>query len=162
MRILAIAALATAVSLGSLGGSQTTVSAVPADAFLSWTVSPGTFADGVWTIPGTTAVTPSVEDEFGNPITEGHLVWETCSGTGQDLGTHHPAADCAQPGPVRWQPAVIVNLANPIPIHPCFCAGDQQGFRLAYRGRGSGFRSTTGEPFDLFAESNCPTRQDCP
>jgi len=28
-------------------------SAVRANAFLSWTVSPGTFANGVWTIPGT-------------------------------------------------------------------------------------------------------------
>ena len=160
MRILAIAAaVATAVCLGSVAGSQP-ISA-PADAFLSWTVSPGTFANGVWTIPGTTTLTASVVDEFGSPITEGRLVWETCSGSGADLGTHHPAADCQQPGPVRWRGDVIINLANPLPISPCLCAGDQQGFRLAYQSRGSGFRSTTGTPFDLFAESTCPRRQDC-
>jgi hypothetical protein len=157
MRILAIAALATAVPLGSVAGGQK-----PADPVLSWTVSPGTFANGVWTIPGTAMLTASVVDEFGDPITEGQLVWETCSGTGLDLGTHHPAADCQQQGPVRWRAAVIIDPANPTPISPCLCAGDQQGFRLAYRSRGSGFRSTTGAPFDLFAESNCPQQQDCP
>jgi hypothetical protein len=161
LRILAIAAVATAVCWGSVAGSQT-ISAAPADAFLSWTVSPGTFANGVWTIPGTTTLTASVVDAFGDPITEGQLVWETCTGTGLDIGTHHPAADCQQSGPVRWRAAVIIDPANPTPISPCFCAGDQQGFRLAYRSRGSGFRSTTGAPFDLFAESNCPARPDCP
>ena len=161
MRILAIAAVAIAVCLGSIAGSQTTFAA-PADAFLSWTVSPGTFANGVWTIPGTTTLTASVVDGSGHPITEGQLVWETCSGTGQDLGTHHPAADCQQSGSVRWRGNVIIDPANPTPISPCFCAGAQQGFRLVYRSRGSGFRSTTGAPFDLLAESNCPRRTDCP
>src|SRR5262245_17178966 len=104
MRILAIAAVATAGCLGSIAGSQT-ISAVPADAFLSWTVSPGTFANGVWTIPGTTTLTASVVDEFGKPITEGQLVWQDCSGSGLDLDVPHPAADCQQPGQpgVRWQ-----------------------------------------------------------
>jgi hypothetical protein len=161
MRIPSIAAVATALSLGSVAGSPT-ISAAPSDAILSWTVSPGTFADGVWTIPGTTTVTASVVDESGNPITDGQLVWETCTGTGLDLGTHHPAADCQQQSPVRWKASVIIDPANPVAIRPCFCAGDQQGFRLAYRSRGSGFRSTTGTPFDLLADSNCPMRQTCP
>jgi hypothetical protein len=100
-------------------------------------------------------------DEFGNPITEGQLVWQTCSGTGLDLGTHHPAADCQQSGSVRWRDAVIIDPTNPTPISPCLCAGVQQGFRLAYRSRGSGFRSTTGAPFDLLAAINCPTG-NCP
>lgn len=129
LRILAIAAVATAVCWGSVAGSQT-ISAAPADAFLSWTVSPGTFANGVWTIPGTTTLTASVVDAFGDPITEGQLVWETCSGTGLDIGTHHPAADCQQSGPVRWRAAVIIDPANPTAISPCFCAGDQQGSAL--------------------------------
>jgi hypothetical protein len=161
MKKLAAAALVTVVWLASSAGGQTVLAAL-ADAFLSYTVSPGTLVNSVWTIPGTTTLTASVVDEFGAPITEGQLVWETCSGTGQDLGTHHPAADCQQPGPVRWRGAVIVDPANPLPISPCLCAGDQQGFRLAYRSRGSGYRSTTAAPFDLFAESNCPTRTDCP
>jgi len=100
MRILAIVVLATAVCLGSVAESRT-ISVAPADAFLDWTVSDGTLVGDVWMIPGTTTLTASVVDEFGNPITEGQLVWETCSGSGQDLGTHHPAADCQQPGPVR-------------------------------------------------------------
>jgi len=161
MRILAIVALATAVCLGSAAESRT-ISTAPADAFLSWTVL-GTLTSvdpDIWTIPGTTTLTASVMDEFGAPITEGELVWQTCSGSGQDLGTHHPAADCQQPGPVRWRGAVIIDPANLTPINPHFCAGDQQGFRLAYHSRGSGFRSTTGDPFDLLADSNglpnCP------
>jgi hypothetical protein len=162
MRILGIAAVATALSLGSVAGSQT-VSAAPPDVVLSWTVSPGTFANGIWTIPGTTTLTASVVDEFGHPITEGELVWQTCRGTGADLGTHHSAADCQQSGSVRWRDAAIIpDPANPTPISPCLCAGDQQGFRLTYRSRGSGFRSTTGAPFDLFAESSCPMRPSCP
>jgi hypothetical protein len=160
MRILAIVVLATAVCLGSVAESRT-ISVAPADAFLDWTVSPGTLVGDVWTLPeGTTTLTASVVDEFGDPITEGQLVWETCSGSGSDLGTHHPAADCQQPGPVRWRGAVIIDLANPRPINPCFCAGVQQGFRLVYRSRRSGFRSTTGEPFDLFANMSCPS--NCP
>jgi hypothetical protein len=64
MRILAIAtAVATAVCMGSVAGRQS-ISAAPADAFISWTVSPGTFANGVWTIPGTTTLTALVVDEF--------------------------------------------------------------------------------------------------
>jgi hypothetical protein len=160
MKILAIATVAIGVCLASVAGSQT-ISATPAAAVLSWTVSPGTFQNGVWTIPGTTTLTASVVDGSGNPITEGQLVWETCSGTGQDIATHHPTVDCQQSGSVRWRPAVIIDPANPVPISPCFCAGVQQGFRLVYRSRGSGFRSTTGTPFDLLAEGNCPL-SDCP
>jgi hypothetical protein len=135
------------------------LAALPADVVLSWSVSPGTFASGVWTIPGTTTVTASVEDAFGDPITEGELIWETCSGTGNDR-THHPAADCQQKGSARWKPNVVLDPANPTPIRPCFCAGDRQGFRLVYR-RGGG-RAVAAPPFDLYAESSCPARQSCP
>src|SRR5262245_2488510 len=119
MRILAIVALATAVCLGYAAESRT-MAAAPADALLDWTVSPGTLTSidpDIWTMPGTTTLTVSVMDEFGAPITEGQLVWETCSGSGQDLGTHHPAADCQQSGPVRWRGAVIIDPANPTPIN---------------------------------------------
>jgi hypothetical protein len=157
---IAIVAVAIAACLGSIAGHQA-LSAAPPEPHLAWTVSPGTFQNGVWTIPGTTSLTASVADaDTGEAITEGLLVWETC-GTGQAPVTHHPAADCQQPGPVRWQTAVVIFPDNPTPISPCLCAGDQQGFRLAYRSRGSGYRNTTGIPFDLFAESNCPTRA-CP
>jgi hypothetical protein len=114
MKPLVIAAVISVAFMGPTVESQT-VTAAPAEAFLSWTVSPGTFA-----------------------------------------------ADCLQPGSVRWRAAVIIDPANPVPISPCFCAGDQQGFRLAYRSRGSGFKSVLGDPFDLFAESSCPARTDCP
>ena len=155
-------AAAIAACLGFAAGSQA-VAPPLATAFLGWTVSPGTFASGVWTIPGTTILSASAKDEFGQDITEGQLVWQTCSGTGQDLGTHHPAADCQQSGPVRWKAAVMIDLTNAVPISPCLCAGDEQGFRLVYRGgRRTGFASATGAPFDLFAESGCPTRVDCP
>ena len=129
-----------------------------ADAFLSWTVSPGTFANGVWTIPGTTDLTASVVDEFGNPITVGELVMQNCGGTWRDP-IMHPAADCEGRGPVRWRDQFRLDLANPRPIDLCFCAGDQLGFRFAYRNLRSGFQSITGEPFDLLAESTCPARQ---
>jgi hypothetical protein len=162
MKSLFIGAAAIAACLGFAAGSQA-VAPPLATAFLGWTVSPGTFANGVWTIPGTTDITASVKDAAGQNITEGELVWETCTGTGQDSGTHHPAADCQQSGPVRWKGNTTVNLANPIAISPCFCAGDQQGFRLVYRGgRRTGFASATGTPFDVFAESSCPARVDCP
>ena len=158
--------LAAAISTGCLAPIAETNAApppAPAEAFLSWTVSPGTFASGTWTIPGTTTITPTLLDVHGDPITVGQLVWETCSGTGSDLANHHPAADCLQRGAVRWRAAVIIDPANITPISPCFCAGDQQGFRLVYRaGRKSGFQSVTGDPFDLLAQLNCPTRTDCP
>jgi hypothetical protein len=134
------------------------VSSAPADAFLSVTVSPGTFENGVWTIPGTTTLTASIVDAFGDPITEGSLFWQVCTLAGFAL-TGLPAADCAQPGRAQSRNAVVLDPANVIPISPCLCAGEQLGFRLFYRGEGSGFRNTTGEPFDLFAEIDCPV---CP
>ena len=156
MRILTIVAVVTTVCLSPASETQT-IAAAPSSAFLIWTVSPGTFANGVWTIPGTTTLTAAAVDESGNPIVQGQLVWQTCGGTGQDLATHHSATDCQQSGPVRWQDAVILDPANPTPISPCFCAGVQQGFRLTYRSQGgSGFRSATGTPFDLFAQTSCP------
>jgi len=158
MRVLGIVALASAICLGFATETKT-IAAAPGDAFLVWTVSPGTFENGVWTIPGTTMLTAAVVDGSGNPITEGQLVWQTCTGAGQDRA-HHPVADCQQRGSARWVGDVLINPANPLPISPCFCAGVQQGFRLAYNGRGSGFRSTTGTPFDLLAASSCPTT--CP
>jgi hypothetical protein len=157
--------IAAAVSIGCLAPVAETNSApppAPAEVFLSWIVSPGTFASGTWTIPGTTTITPSVLDVNGDPITVGQLVWETCTGSGLDLA-HHPAADCLQRGPVRWRAAVIIDPADITPISPCFCAGAQQGFRLVYRAhRKSGFQSDVGDPFDLLATLNCPTRTDCP
>jgi hypothetical protein len=161
MKTLAVATLATVACLGSVAQGQT-VSSAPADAFLSWTVSPGTLENGVWIIPGTTTLTASIVDEFGNPITEGRLVWETCTVISGLAITGRPSADCEQHGPARWTVAAIVNLANPIPISPCLCAGQQLGFRLSYRGQGSGFRNTTSEPFDLLAEISCPPPEVCP
>jgi len=154
MRILAMVAVVMTVCLGAASGAQT-IAAAPSSAFPTWTVSPGTFAGGVWTIPGTTTLTAAVVDASGNPITAGQLIWQTCGRSGLDAA-HHSAADCLQSGAVRWQNAVILDPANPTPISPCFCAGVQQGFRLAYRSKGSGFQSTTGTPFDLFAATSCP------
>jgi hypothetical protein len=165
MRILAIVALATTVCLGSAAESWTK-SAAPANAFLDWTVSPGIFAEGgpdpdIWTIPGTTTLTASVTDDFGAPITQGELVWEICSANERGFLVGRPASDCEQRGhAVRWNDAVILDPANPTDVHPHYCIGQQVGWRLAYHGRG-GFRSTTGEPFDLFAEISDPSL-NCP
>jgi hypothetical protein len=63
MKNLAIAAAAIAACLGFAAGSPAVAPALAA-AFLGWTVSPGTLANGVWTIPGTTDITASVKDEL--------------------------------------------------------------------------------------------------
>ena len=169
MRILAIVALATAVCLGAVAESQTiSVSAALADVVLDWTVSPGIFAFGtyadVWTIPGTTTLTASVMDEFGQQITVGELVWQICEGKERGFGVGRPASYCQQRNPgVSWNDVVGLPLPNPPDVHPCFCMGQQIGWRLAYHGgRRVGFRSTTGKPFDLIADMNCPTRTNCP
>ena len=153
MKILVITAMITGAFLGSVAQI---VSAAPAEAFLSWTVSPGTFADGIWTIPGTTTVTASVVDEFGDPITEGVLYWQVCESVGAVV-IGLPAAECAERGnQERWVTAVTIDPANLMAISPCFYAGQQTGFRLVYQSRGSGFQRTIGEPFDLYAEIDCP------
>jgi len=162
MKALVIAAVVSVACLAST--AEANPPAPPGDVLLSWTVIPGTFAAGVWTLPdGTTVVTASVVDQVtGDPVTVGELVWETCSGTGRDLAAHHSFADCLQHGSVRWKGAVIIDPANPVPISPCLCAGDQQGFRLVFKGRKTGYSSEVGDPFDLLAVSNCPARTDCP
>jgi hypothetical protein len=168
MKPLAVATLFIAVCLTPVARGQTVSSEVsplsaPADAFLSWTVSPGVFLNGVWSIPGTTTLTALVADEFGEPITQGNLYWQTCTNLHTLQGL--PSVDCAQKlGPAKWQSQVWLNPGGtpPTSISPCFCAGQQVGFRLLYRAKGSGFKNVTGEAFDLFATSSCPDRSDCP
>ena len=72
MKPLAVATLLIAICLspvarGQIVSSEVSPLSVPADAFLSWTVSPGAFLNGVWSIPGTTTLTALVADEFGEP-----------------------------------------------------------------------------------------------
>jgi hypothetical protein len=154
MKISSMTALITGAFLGFV---VPIVSAAPAEAFLSWTVSPGTFENGVWTIPGTTTITASVVDQFGDPITGGVLYWQVCQSVGAVV-IGLPAAECAERGNrARWVSAVIIEPTNLVGISPCFYAGQQTGFRLVYESRGSGFQRTTGEPFDLYAEIDCPT-----
>lgn len=136
--------------------------AAPAEAFLNWTVSPGTYQNGVWTIPGTTTLTASVVDVSGQPITVGTLYWQVCTSR-KDL-SGQPTIECSQStGPVKWVSQVLFDLSAgaPTPISPCLCAGDQVGFRLYYRSSKGLYKSVIGDAFDLFAETSCPTRS-CP
>src|SRR4030095_16623219 len=134
MKPLAMTTIVTVICLGSAVDGQIASSA-PADAFLSFTVSPGTLVDSVLHIPGTPRLTASIVDELRNPITEGRLVWEVCSTTGLII-EGRPSADCANQGSVRWRGQAIVDLVNQIPIGPCLSAGQQIGFCLSYTRRG--------------------------
>ena len=112
-------------------------------------VVPGTpSGDGDWCIGAErVTLTAHVVDASQNEVTEGTLVWQTCHGPRGAL----PKEACDGPGSGRWSANITSLLSfdstpsiEPNPQVPVL------GFRLQYQpARGSGFKSTTSEPFNL-------------
>ena len=112
-------------------------------------VVPGTpSGDGDWCIGAERVTTTAhVVDTSQNEVTQGTLVWQTCHGPRGGL----PKEACDGPGSGRWIGEQLGDLSfdstpsiEPRPLVPVL------GFRLQYQPvRGSGFKRTTSEPFNL-------------
>ena len=142
----------TATSPTPAGSSATTVRPPAQAAAVEVSlvsVVPGTpSGDGDWCIGAERVTTTAhVVDTSQNEVTQGTLVWQVCHGPRGGL----PKEACDGPGSGRWVGEQMGDLSfdstpsiEPRPLVPVL------GFRLQYQPvRGSGFKRTTSEPFNL-------------
>ena len=142
----------TATSPTPPGSSTTTVStqAQPAAVDVSLvSVVPGTpSGDGDWCIGAErVTLTAHVVDASQNEVTEGTIVWQTCSGSHGGL----PKEACDGHGPGRWIVDVSTNLSfDSTPSISTSPTGPVLGFRLLYSpAQGSRLKRATIESFNL-------------